>query len=464
MFLDLHRCLLLDCTWFVPLKLMTTYYRHVCAGSDARPGNRRSLRSLIVIIPVLCILLMSAMPASADESFLPERRRNQFQNDQGYYVFPMPFNIPGVGGGVGLLGIAMNMGGTYADLFGVLLTGELQGEVVGVTDIHIIPKTLILDLNAINFNKASVTNYEKRGMETDKHDFSYLQFSDYGFAGARLTATFFDRMFEVYGGGYKIRGELDKILDPSGNTIVEIQNPPTWRSSVYALGARGDMTDDYADPRRGLRLDASRWWSPPFSSSDPSFYRMEYSTTAYFPLGRHSTWAFNYFRSDAHVTRKGETDPALVEQHQGLNCSTITDPKQKADCDEVIANIIAANTYGTATGLGGTSRLRSYPNGRFNGAHTVAYGTEVRWTLTEEAHPFDIFVAKDVRTGLQVAAFYELGSVADRREDLGDVYRASYGAGFRMVTASGLVFRGDVALGREGFETTIIVGYPWETF
>jgi len=38
-------------------------------------------------------------------------------------------------------------------------------------------------------------------------------------------------------------------------------------------------------------------------------------------------------------------------------------------------------------------------------------------------------IAKDVRTVLQVAAFYELGSVADLREDLGDVYRPSYGAG-----------------------------------
>jgi hypothetical protein len=101
---------------------------------------------------------------------------------------------------------------------------------------------------------------------------------------------------------------------------------------------------------------------------------------------------------------------------------------------------------------------------RFSGAHTVFYGTEIRWTLTEEAHPFDIFIAKDVRTVLQVAVFYEMGSVADQREALGDVYRSSYGAGFRMVTASGIVFRADVASGREGIETTIIIGYPWESF
>jgi hypothetical protein len=192
---------------------------------------------------------------------------------------------------------------------------------------------------------------------------------------------------------------------------------------------------------------------------------MEYNATAYFPLGKRSTWLLNYFRSDAHVTRQGETDPAAIEDQQGLDCSdpSLT-PQQQADCRDVVNNIIASNTYGTAASLGGTSHLRSYPEGRFTGAHMVFYGTEIRWTLTEEAHPFDIFIAKDVRTVLQVAAFYEIGSVADLRQDLGNLYRASYGAGFRMVTASGIVLRADVATGREGIETTIIFGYPWESF
>ncbi|MBS1243171.1 MAG: hypothetical protein H6R44_926 [Nitrospirae bacterium] len=57
-----------------------------------------------------------------------------------------------------------------------------------------------------------------------------------------------------------------------------------------------------------------------------------------------------------------------------------------------------------------------------------------------------------------------MGSVADKRQDLGNLYRSSYGAGFRMITASGIVLRADVATGREGIETTIIVGYPWESF
>jgi outer membrane protein assembly factor BamA len=431
--------------------------------NKAKDGHMDLLR---VCAAILLVAIVSVQAAFADEeTFYPQRRKDQFSTDPGYYVFPMPYSIPGVGEGVGVMGIGMNLGGTYTDVFGFALAGSLPGWGVGVSDIHLVPRTLILDLTSIQFGKSTITSYQQRGMQSGKHDFSYLQFDQYGFSGGRLTATSTDRRFEAYGGGYLIGSQLDKVLDQNSNTILEAEGSPTWRTKVYGVGLRGDLTDDYYDPRRGVRLDVGRWWSPPASSSDPDFYRMEYNATVYFPLGKHSTWLLNYFRSDAHVTRQGETDPSVIEQQQGLNCSdpTLT-PQQRADCQDVVNNIIASNTYGTATGLGGTSRLRSYPEGRFTGAHMVFYGTEVRWTLTEEAHPFDIFIAKDVRTVLQVALFYEMGSVADKRQDLGDLYRSSYGAGFRMVTASGIVLRADLATGREGIETTIIFGYPWESF
>ncbi|MHB8844539.1 MAG: BamA/TamA family outer membrane protein [Nitrospirota bacterium] len=412
---------------------------------------------------VLIFAGLAIQPAAAEDSFPPERRKPQFMNDKGYYIFPMPYSIPGVGEGVGVMGIGMNLGATYTDVFAFALAGSLPGEGLGVSDIHIIPRTLILDVTTIQFGKSTITSYQQRGMQSSEHDFSYLQFDHYGFTGGRLTSTFLDRRFEVYGGGYRIGSQLEKVLKPNGDTILDIQNPPTWRTNVYGFGVRGDLTDDYYDPRRGVRLDIGRWWSPPASNSDPKFYRMEYNASAYLPLGKRSTWVFNYFRSDAHVQRQGETNLTTIENDQGLNCSSLTGEDQ-IKCNQIVQNIRDANTYGTATSLGGTSRLRSYPDGRFSGAHTVFYGTEVRWTLTEEAHPFDIFIAKDVRTVMQVALFYEMGSAADLRDELGDIFRSSYGAGFRMVTASGLVLRADVATGREGIETTILIGYPWESF
>ena len=193
----------------------------------------------------------------------------------------------------------------------------------------------------------------------------------------------------------------------------------------------------------------------------PDFFYMDYSATAYVPLGRASTWAFNYFRSDAYVLSKGETDPGEIAHHMGLDCSTIKDPQGQAECRQVIDNIIAENTYGTASSLGGLSRLRSYPEGRYKGAHTEFFGTEIRWNVSEEYKPFNIGIMKDIRTAFQVALFYEVGTVSDWRSELWDITRSSYGAGLRMVTASGLVYRVDFASGSEGVQTSIFFQYPW---
>ena len=75
------------------------------------------------------LLLVLAMPLSAlaEADGVPERRRSQFMNDPGYYVFPMPYSIPGVGEGLGVIGIGMNMGRSYTDLYGFALAGGLKG-------------------------------------------------------------------------------------------------------------------------------------------------------------------------------------------------------------------------------------------------------------------------------------------------------------------------------------------------
>lgn len=423
------------------------------------------MRLFLISLMVLSILFSGdARCEEQEENFYPERRKIQFQTDSGYYVFPTPYSIPGIGSGGALIGLANNIGGTYTDSFVFLLAGDASGIGFGLADLHIMPKRLILDVFNQNFNAITVTNFQKRGMETEKHDYSLVELGDYWFVGERLTSTFADRRFEVYGGSYQIRSTLDKIRDNEGNVILDIADPQPWRAKVYAVGTRIDLTDDYSDPRRGFRIDVSRWWTPPVSGLDPDFFTVDYNAAAYIPLGKINTFVVNYFRSDAHVERQGTTDRTAIANQQNLNCGTIADPAEQAECEQVIDNIVAGNTYGTVGALGGTSRMRAYPTDRYKGAHAVFYGTELRWNFTEKARPFDIFIAKDVRTALQIALFYEMASVADQREDLRDVFRSSYGLGFRMVTASGVVLRGDVATGREGIQTTVIFGYPWESF
>src|SRR6266568_8193215 len=437
--------------------------------SSSTMAIRRMRRTAGRLVLAACMLgAFAPRAAAADPSSegltVPDRRRDQFPKEFGYAAFPYPYRLPGIGSGLSLVGGALNIADTYTDAYGIVFAGDVKGGAAGVGDIHLIPRTLILDLGYSAISKAAFQSYAQRGMNTGKDDFRLLEVGDTEYYGARMTATFFERRFEVHGAWYEGASRLKSIRDRDGNLIVEAQDPPRNRGHTMQLGTRFDLTDDYTDPRRGLRFDVTRTQSPP-RGSGPNSYVMDYNTTAYVPFGRRDTLALNLLRSDAFVTRQGETDPVALQQQLHLNCADpILNPTQQQFCNEVIDTTIANNRFGTAASLGGFDRLRSYPQGRFKGAHTLFFGAEYRWNLTDERTPFDIFVMKSVRTSIQLALFYETGVTSDTRSDLYERknMRDSYGAGFRIVTASGVVLRADLAYGKEGVNTAIFIGYPWE--
>ncbi len=439
------------------------FFRHVasvlafvapiaCAALFAIPGAARAQETQA-----------GAAAAAPEESPIPARRKPQFAKEFGYALFPYPYSLPGIGSGLSLVGGALNIDDTYTDVYGIVFSGGVRGSSFGVADIHLIPRTLILDVGFGEVSRVTVQSYAQRGMASDKNDYRLLELGDTAYQGARLTATFFDRRFEMYTAYYQGASRLQSIRDREGNVIISTQDSPRNYGHTALFGTRLDLTDDYANPRRGARIDLTRTQSPTRGTA-ASYYVIDANATAYIPFGSRNTWAFNFLRSDAVVRQTGVTDPAQLQQSLGLNCAAIPDPQQRAFCNEVIANMIAQNTYGTATGLGGFNRLRGYPQGRFQGAHTLFFGTEFRWNLTDEHTPFDIFVMKDVRTSIQLAFFYETGVTSDFRDDLykGSNWRETYGFGVRMVTASGVVFRGDVGFGREGAGLAVFIGYPWE--
>jgi len=124
---------------------------------------------------------------------------------------------------------------------------------------------------------------------------------------------------------------------------------------------------------------------------------------------------------------------------------------------------IAANQYGTAALPGGTQRLRSFSNYRFRAAQALFYGAEYRWNLTDEHRPFNLYFAKGIRTGIQLALFAEQGTVADESSQLFKNFKTSVGAGMRVVL-TGVVIRMDFANGNEGSEFTVFIDYPWSMF
>lgn len=414
---------------------------------------------------ILSILQVTLLASFMQTSEAMERRRDQFISEPGHYIIPMPYSLPGIGDGFLIAGTYNNAHESHVDYIGFLLTGDLEGGGLVIKDVHLIDEKLIADFSYQYLTKGTVNNYNERGMASGENDYTLLDFEDNEYGAVRLTSTFYDRMFEVNAGVLNGKGTLVRIRDRDGNEILETSGVSGEDFTMFTIGVLLDWTDDYHDPRRGVRYQASRWWRDETDSAVSDYYQIEHNLTGYVPMGKRSTWAFNYFRSDAHVTRKGDTDFASVESRAGLNCSdsSLTLEQQNL-CTSVVNNQVANNTYGTAAGLGGWGRLRSYPNDRYKGAHVEFYGTEFRWNITEEFKPFNIGIAKDIRTGIQFAVFYERATVADDKAEFRNIWRDSYGIGARMVTASGLVIRGDYATGDEGPEVTVIVGYPWESF
>ncbi|MDH4226060.1 MAG: BamA/TamA family outer membrane protein [Deltaproteobacteria bacterium] len=415
------------------------------------------MRTVSVLVWIGCFF---SSGSARGEGLVPERRHSPFFKEPAYLALPAPYRLPGIGQGIAFVGMMSNAFDTYADFFLLGLTGDLQGVGGGVADMHLIHERLILDVTRQNIDKATVQNYSQRGMNSDKNEYNLVELQGNSFSGGRLNLTFLERRLEFTGYLYQMEQRPAKIRDQDGNVIAEFKNAQKETSRFYGAGVWLDLTDDYQDPRSGARLNITRSQGEAKKSTDLKHYVLDTNFTLYLPVGDQSTWSFNLFQSDSVVERQGITDPVVVEAMLG-GCAAQKDP---VACQQVVSNTVARNTYGDASSLGGRSRLRSYPQGRFKGAHTQFAGTELRWNLTEEESPFNFWVMRDVRTTVQMAFFYEAGTVADKPADLGKITRSSAGIGMRMVAASGLVYRFDVATGQEGNDFTLIVGYPWESF
>ncbi|GMR20144.1 MAG: hypothetical protein BMS9Abin36_0739 [Gammaproteobacteria bacterium] len=411
--------------------------------------------------PMALVIVISV--CSVDVASAIERRRDQFLDTQGYYVFIAPYSLPGIGSGVGLVGAVSNIANSYTDFYAYALGGDIEGGGFALSDVHLISKRLVFDLIGSNFSKLFLQNYNTRGIGGDKDDYTLLELDNNEFLGARLTGIFYDRMLEFYTMGYDGNWHISALHDSEGDLIQTLDDSDDIDYGAFILGARVDYTDDYQNPRVGIRLDVNANKARDREDHSPDQYRLQYNLTGYIPFRRWDTLVLNYFQADAVVQSEGETDPAQVAQIFAFDCTQGT-TAQQADCNNLVDTIVSANRYGTAGGLGGTSRLRAYPQNRFNGAHVRFAAVEYRWNITDESTPFNILIAKDIRTSIQMAVFYEIGAVADRSSQLYDKTRSNVGVGARMVTEGGFVIRADIATGNEGPGVSIIIGYPWESF
>lgn len=407
---------------------------------------------------VLWLFFLFLYPASGSALF--ERRKEQFLSEPSYLILPLPYSIPGIGSGLMFMGLAGNFLDTHMDIYGLGISGDAGGSIIGLDDIHLISETLIVKLFYQDLNKASVKNYDKRGMDTKQDEHTQLELNKVVGREGQILLTLFDRRLELFAGTYNQEASITTIRDSEGELIREFPEPFVSKSESTVQGIRIDFTDDYQDPKKGIRFEATLRPNPPDKVGvDPDFNVLNKSLSLYLPIGNDHTWAFNFFTSDALVLREGETDPAAIRSELGLNCQT------NSACLEVEQELVdmftAARKYGTAQDLGGQYRFRAYPQGRFPAAHTLYFATEFRWNFITSVTPFDFWIWKDVSTGIQLAVFHEMGAAEDLQDDLSSSMRTSSGLGIRMVSASGYVYRFDLATGDEGVATTVFFNYPW---
>lgn len=392
---------------------------------------------------------------------IPERRRDQFPKEDAYLVVPLPYSYPGIGEGLFLLGNASNVFDTTADLLFIEVVGDATGRVAVFQEVPIITDELFLSIEFQDINRAVVNNYAIRGMNgSNGDDYTLLDITKADTSLLRLDYTLQNRRINLYISQSQGEFALDAIRDPDGNLITQLSEPYTDSSKTNQIGFSLDYTDDYLDPRKGFRFGFDYIDQPAKDTvNDPDYYILNYNFLFFQPISKADTLVINYFQSDAHVRSKGNTDPNYYRSELNFNCGT--DPICLQSEQELVDSFVNAATHGSATDLGGLERLRSYPQNRFQGGHSGFLGAEYRWNLTEEATPFNYFFWKDVRTGKQVAFFAEAGSVSEESSDLWKEKRYTYGVGFRILAASGSVYRADIAAGDEGTEVAVFFYYPW---
>ena len=80
--------------------------------------------------------------------------------------------------------------------------------------------------------------------------------------------------------------------------------------------------------------------------------------------------------------------------------------------------------------------------------------------MNEVQESFNLGLEKGTFAGLQLAFFYEQGTVSPDKASLWKNMRSSYGVGTRFIFNT-LIVRIDRGFGKEGSESTLFVGYPF---
>ncbi|MDH5751891.1 MAG: hypothetical protein OEZ59_05685, partial [Deltaproteobacteria bacterium] len=286
--------------------------------------------------------LFFLLAASTAFGLVPERRKDQFPKDFAYMVLPLPYSLPGLGEGVFMLGFVSNAFDTTTDLYGYKIFGGLKGQGFGLDEMPLGSENLMLNLGSESFNRGQINMYFSRGMESHQDEYHLVDFQDYASRYYNISLNMFDRRLELFYGGFAMRVKISAIRDHKANFLFKYDDPASMDDKSRHAGFNLDTTDDYYDPRKGLRLVVNRSFS--FSSKNPDqpqFHTVNYMLNAYIHTGWSNTLALDYYRSMAVMEKQGTLDYNTVAASY---CPTL-DPGCLAYNEAMIDTDLRNNRY-----------------------------------------------------------------------------------------------------------------------
>ena len=409
----------------------------------------------------LFVLLCYFACSSSAQALLFERRKT-FDSEITWFIFPVVGSIPGVQDFYGLGGTVSGIGGSESDITAISLRGkaeyfddDFQIDILSIFDIPLFTERLTFTWFSTKIRNVAWPEGQ-RGIDSDPDSMYYLLASKVEASGGELSANIFDNQLEAYYGYTDAAVKPYGLVDPNG-TFYNAQNAGIIESPRgYRYGLYLDDTDNRRDPRIGYRFQYEKWGQPSSREGNSEYYQEDFNLSGYIPVlsENKGVLVLNQFFGSSTVLKKG-----TVDQSQFV-CDNTAKPGCQAILNELYARRVAEAENGKATSLGGTNRLRGYRTNRFYDSYTNFRGVEFRWYVHEVQKAFNYILEKGTFAGLQLALFYEEGTVSPDKGSLWKNMRTSYGAGTRFLFNT-IIVRIDRGFGEEGGQTTFFVGYPF---
>ena len=409
----------------------------------------------------LFVLLFFFTWSSSTQALLFERRKT-FDSEIAWFIYPVVGSIPGVQDFYGLGGTVSGIGGSESDITAISLRGkaeyfdeDFQIDILSIFDIPLFTKRLTFTWFSTKIRNVAWPEGQ-RGIDSDPDSMYYLLASKVEASGGELSANIFNNQLEAYYGYTDAAVKPYGLVDPNG-TFYNAQNAGIIESPRgYRYGLYLDDTDNRRDPRIGYRFQYEKWGQPSSREGNSEYYQEDFNLSGYIPVlsENKGVLVLNQFFGSSTVLKKG-----TVDQSQFV-CDNTAKPGCQAILNELYARQVAEADNGKATSLGGTNRLRGYRTNRFYDSYTNFRGAEFRWYVLEVQKAFNYILEKGTFAGLQLALFYEEGTVSPDKGSLWKNMRTSYGAGTRFLFNT-IIVRIDRGFGEEGGQTTFFVGYPF---